>query len=111
VIQLLVWLTTLVHVGGLAVSLCLGLYLVMRPPRSWPSWLAALTLWSVLYLSDQPYHVRRAVSRSDVPGFPSVDPVAAPFGARLFLHSIGLRATTSVGEGQLVTVDGNTGIA
>jgi GAF domain-containing protein len=47
VIQVVVWLTTLVNVGGLAVSLWLGLYLVTRPPRSRLSWLAALTLWSV----------------------------------------------------------------
>jgi len=53
-ISLLVWLTTLVNVGGLAVSLCLGLYLVTRPPRSRLSWLAALTLWSLcgFYLNN-----------------------------------------------------------
>lgn len=53
-IDLLVWLTTLVNVGGLAVSLCLGLYLVTRSPRSSLSWLAALTLWSVcgFYLNN-----------------------------------------------------------
>ena len=51
---MLVWLTTLVNVGGLAVSLCLGLYLVTRPPRSRLSWLGALTLWSVgsFYLNN-----------------------------------------------------------
>ena len=43
----LVWLTTLVNVGGLAVSLCLGLYLVTRHPRSRLCWLAASTLWSL----------------------------------------------------------------
>ena len=46
-IDLLVWLTTIVNVGGLAVSLCLGLYLVTRPPQSRLSWLAALVLWSL----------------------------------------------------------------
>jgi hypothetical protein len=47
VLTLLVWLTTLVNVGGLAVSLCLGLYLVTHTPRSPHSWLAALTLWAL----------------------------------------------------------------
>jgi hypothetical protein len=44
-ISLLVWLTTLVNVGGLGVSLWLGLYLITRPPRSRLSWLGALALW------------------------------------------------------------------
>jgi hypothetical protein len=53
-ITLLVWLTTLVNVGGLGVSLWLGLYLVTRPPRSRLSWLGALALWSLggFYLNN-----------------------------------------------------------
>jgi hypothetical protein len=43
-------LTLLVNVGALAISLCLGLYLVTRSPRSRPAWLAALTLWSLVML-------------------------------------------------------------
>ena len=42
----LAWLTTFVCLLGLAASLCLGLYIITRTPRSRLSWLAALTLWS-----------------------------------------------------------------
>jgi hypothetical protein len=45
--QLLSFLTTLVSLIGLAVTLCLGLYIVTRTPRSRLSWLAALTLWAM----------------------------------------------------------------
>lgn len=45
--QILYWLTTLVNLVGLAVSLCLSLYIVTRTPQSRLSWLAALTLWSL----------------------------------------------------------------
>lgn len=37
--------TTLFDLVALAVSLSLGFYIVTRSPRSWTSWLAALTLW------------------------------------------------------------------
>ena len=43
--QVLSWVTTAVNVLGLAVSLCLGFYIVTRTPRSRRSWLAAITLW------------------------------------------------------------------
>ena len=43
-------LTMLVNVAALAISLCLGLYLVTRSPRSRPAWLAALALWSLVTL-------------------------------------------------------------
>ena len=43
--QVLSWVTTAVNVLGLAVSLCLGFYIVTRTPRSRRSWLAAVTLW------------------------------------------------------------------
>lgn len=46
-IQLLSLLTTIVNLVGLAVSLCLGFYIVTRSPRNRLSWLAALTLWSL----------------------------------------------------------------
>jgi hypothetical protein len=45
IIQLLSTLTTIVNLLGLALSLCLGLYVVTRSPRSRLSWLAALALW------------------------------------------------------------------
>jgi hypothetical protein len=52
VTYLLFWLTTLINVIGLAIALCLGLYIVTRMPRGGVTWLAALTLWSLsgLYL-------------------------------------------------------------
>ncbi len=40
-------LTAVVNIVGLAVSLCLGLYILTRTPHSSLSRLAALTLWSV----------------------------------------------------------------
>jgi GAF domain-containing protein len=43
--QILSLLTTVVNLLGLAVSLCLGLYIVTRTPQSRLSWLAAITLW------------------------------------------------------------------
>jgi GAF domain-containing protein len=43
----LFWLSTIISVTGLAVALCLGLYIVTRMPRGWLTWLAALTLWSL----------------------------------------------------------------
>ena len=43
--QVLLYLSSLINLAGLAVSLCLGLYIVTRTPRSRLSWLAALTLW------------------------------------------------------------------
>ena len=43
--QVLSWVTTAANVLGLAVSLCLGFYIVTRTPRSRRSWLAAITLW------------------------------------------------------------------
>ena len=46
-IPFLAFLTTLVNLIGLAVSLCLGLYIVTRTPGSRLSWLASLTLWSL----------------------------------------------------------------
>jgi GAF domain-containing protein len=46
-IQFLAFLTTLINLLGLAICLCLGLYIVTRTPRSRISWLAALTLWSM----------------------------------------------------------------
>jgi hypothetical protein len=46
-VYLLFWLTTLVNVIGLALALCLGLYIVTRTPRGWLTWLAALTLCSL----------------------------------------------------------------
>jgi hypothetical protein len=44
-IAVLSWLSTLLNLAGLAVSLCLGFYLVTRTPRSRVAWLAALMLW------------------------------------------------------------------
>jgi GAF domain-containing protein len=44
---LLFWLTTLINVLGLALALCLGLYVVTRTPRGRLTWIAALTLWSL----------------------------------------------------------------
>lgn len=41
-------LTTLVNLLSLAISLWLGFYIVTRSPRSRVSWLAALTLWSLM---------------------------------------------------------------
>jgi hypothetical protein len=49
-IQLLFWLTTIINIAGLAISLCLSLYIVTRTPKSRRSWLAALTLWSLTCL-------------------------------------------------------------
>ena len=43
--QVLSWVTTAVNVLGLAVSLCLGFYIVTRTPQMRRSWLAAITLW------------------------------------------------------------------
>lgn len=45
--QFLSWLTILVNLLGLAVTLCLGLYVVTRTPRKRLSWLAALMLWAL----------------------------------------------------------------
>ncbi len=45
--QILYWLTTLVNLVGLAVSLCPSLYIVTRTPQSQLAWLAALTLWAL----------------------------------------------------------------
>ena len=45
--QWLPLVTTIVDLLGLAISLCLGFYIVTRSPRSRLSWLAALTLWSL----------------------------------------------------------------
>lgn len=49
-VQLLFWLTTITNIAGLAISLCLSLYIVTRTPKSRRSWLAALTLWSLACL-------------------------------------------------------------
>ncbi len=46
-VDLLFWLTTLINVMGLAIALCLGLYIVTRTPRGWLTWIAALTLCSL----------------------------------------------------------------
>jgi GAF domain-containing protein len=46
-VPFLAFLTTLVNLVGLAVSLCLGLYIVTRTPGSRLSWLASLTFWSL----------------------------------------------------------------
>ena len=46
-VPFLAFLTTLVNLIGLAVTLCLGLYIVTRTPGSRLSWLASLTLWSL----------------------------------------------------------------
>jgi hypothetical protein len=48
--QLLAWITTFVNIVGLAVSLCLGFYVVTRTPGRRRSWLTALTLWSLTAL-------------------------------------------------------------
>jgi GAF domain-containing protein len=47
VTYLVFWLTTLINVIGLAVALCMGLYIVTRMPRGGVTWLSALTLWSL----------------------------------------------------------------
>jgi GAF domain-containing protein len=46
-VYLFFWLTTLINVIGLALALCLGLYVVTRTPRGRLTWIAALTLWSL----------------------------------------------------------------
>lgn len=45
--QWLSLVTTIVDLLSLAISLCLGFYIVTRNPQSRLSWLAALTLWSL----------------------------------------------------------------
>jgi hypothetical protein len=47
VIYFFFWLTTIANVICLAVSLCLGLYIVTRTQRGWETWLAGLMLWSL----------------------------------------------------------------
>jgi hypothetical protein len=72
--RLLVWLTSFSSLLGLAVTLCLGLYLVTRTPRSRLSWLAALTLWS---LSGFTLYTALLVARPDSQALPLFRPTAA----------------------------------
>lgn len=71
---LLAWLTTFVCLLGLAASLCLGLYVVTRTPRSRLSWLAALTLWS---LSAFYLHTALLVARPESGALPLLRPAVA----------------------------------
>ncbi len=53
-VSFLAFLTTVVNLIGLAITLCLGLYIVTRTPGSRLSWLAAFVLWacSCFYLHN-----------------------------------------------------------
>jgi hypothetical protein len=70
----LAWLTTFTCLLGLAASLCLGLYVVTRTPRSRLSWLAALTLWS---LSAFYLQTALLVARPDSGALPLLRPAIA----------------------------------
>jgi hypothetical protein len=83
--QVLSFVTSLVNLVGLAVSLCLGLYIVTRTPRSRLSWLAALTLW---ILSGYFLHNALVISWPGSGILPLLRPIvilAMPFGFHLIL--------------------------
>ncbi|MBN1660401.1 MAG: GAF domain-containing protein [Anaerolineae bacterium] len=72
--RFLVWLTSFTSLIGLAITLCLGLYLVTRTPRSRLSWLAALTLWA---LSGFTLYTALLVARPDSQALALFRPTAA----------------------------------
>jgi hypothetical protein len=83
--QVLSFVTSLTNLVGLAVSLCLGLYIVTRTPQSRLSWLAALTLW---ILSGFFLHNALVISWPGSGALPLLRPIvilALPFGFHLTL--------------------------